>query len=105
MVEWIANSSMQPNRIVPFVRQKAAADANAVQDAMNLVAVVGCFTAICPPCVEVASAVTPHQPSGLARLREQAEQPVPDDVEREVAASASSSARRGEAVEYEVVPL
>lgn len=89
------------------VVQKAAADANAVQDAVNLVAVVGCFhrhlLALSRSGVSgddinnhpVAIAFTSKLHS-LCRM----------SLDREMAAfSALPKLERGEDVEYEVIPL
>jgi hypothetical protein len=89
------------------VQQKAAADANAVQDAVNLVAVVGCFhrhllalhrSGVCgdefinhPVSIAFVSKL-----NSLCRMT----------LDREMAAlSAIDRLERGEAVEYEVVPI
>lgn len=89
------------------VQQKAAADANAVQDACNLVAVVGCFhrhllalhrAGICGDDLinhPVAIAFT-SKCNSLCRMT----------TERESAAfDAINRLELGEAVEYEVIPL
>lgn len=89
------------------VVQKAAADANAVQDAVNLVAVVGCFHRHLldlhragvsgddlinhPVAVAFISKL-----NSLCRM----------NLDREVKAfEAISKLERGESVEYEVIPL
>lgn len=89
------------------VQQKAAADTNAVQDACNLVAVVGCFhrhllalhrSGVCgddlinhPVSLGFASKL-----NSLCRMT----------TEREVAALGGiNRIEQGEAVEYEVIPL
>jgi len=89
------------------VQQKAASDANAVQDACNLVAIVGCFhrhllelhrAGICgddllnhPVALAFISKL-----SSLCRM----------NLDREIAAlQAIDRIERGEAVEYEVIPL
>ena len=89
------------------VQQKAAADANAVQDACNLVAVVGCFhrhllalhrSGVCgddiinPP---VSLAFT-SKLNSLCRMT----------LEREMSAlGAIDQIEKGESIEYEVIPL
>src|SRR5580692_7429824 len=89
------------------VQQKAAADANAVQDAVNLVAVVGSFhrnllalhhSGVCgddlmnhPVSIAFTSKLT-----SLCRMT----------LDREMAAlSAIDRLERGQAVEYEVIPI
>ena len=89
------------------VQRKAAADANAVQDAVNLVAVVGCFhrhllelhrSGICgddlmnhPVALSFVSKL-----NSLCRMT----------IDREMAAlSAIDRIQNGEVVEYEVIPL
>lgn len=89
------------------VQRKAAADANAVQDAVNLVAVVGCFhrhllelhrSGICgddlmnhPVALSFVSKL-----NSLCRMT----------MDREMAAlSAIDRIQNGEVVEYEVIPL
>jgi hypothetical protein len=89
------------------VQQKAAADANAVQDAVNLVAVVGCFhrhllalnrSGICGDDLinhPVSLAFT-SKLNSLCRMT----------LDREMGAlSAIDRLERGDVVEYEVVPL
>lgn len=89
------------------IQQKAAADANAVQDACNLVAVVGCFhrhllvlhrAGICGDNLinhPVAIAFT-SKLNSLCRMT----------IERESAAfDAIILLEHGEAVEYEIIPL
>jgi len=90
-----------------LVQQEAAADANAVQDAVNLVAVVGCFhrhllavhrSGVCgddlinhPVWLAFVSKL-----NSLCRMM----------LDREMAAfSAIDRLERGEAVEYEVIPI
>jgi hypothetical protein len=89
------------------VHQKAATDANAVQDACNLVAVVGCFhqhlLALhrCGVCGDdlINHPVSPAFVSKLNSLCRMT-------LDREMAAfSAIDRLERGETVEYEVVPL
>lgn len=101
-----------PNRISTAngsdpVQQHAAADANAVQDACNLVAVVGCFhrhllalhrSGVCGDDLinHPVSLAFVSKLNSLCRTT----------LEREMAAlSAVDRLERGEAVEYEVVPL
>ena len=89
------------------VQQQAAADAKAVQDACNLVAVVGCFhrhllalhrSGVCgdditnhPVALSFVSKL-----NSLCRMT----------TDREMAAlGAIDQIRKGEAVEYEVIPL
>jgi hypothetical protein len=89
------------------VQKEAAADANAVQDAVNLVAVVGCFhrhllalhrSGVCgddlinhPVSLAFVSKV-----NSLCRM----------SLDREVAAfTAIDRLERGEMVEYEVIPI
>ena len=89
------------------VQQKAAAEANAVQDACNLVAVVGCFhrhllalqrSGVCGDDLinhPVSIAFT-SKLNSLCRM----------SLDREMAAfSAMDRLERGEAVEYEVIPI
>lgn len=89
------------------VQQQAAADGNAVQDACNLVAVVGCFHrhlvalhrgGVCGDLLNnhpVSLAFT-SKLNSLCRVT----------TEREVAAlGAIDRIERGESVEYEVIPL
>jgi len=89
------------------VQQEAAADANAVQDAVNLVAVVGCFhehllalhrSGVCGDDLinhPVSLAFT-SKLNSLCRMT----------LDREVAAlSAVDRLERGQAVEYEVIPI
>jgi hypothetical protein len=89
------------------VQRKAAADASAVQDAVNLMAIVGCFhrhlldlhrSGICgdelinhPVALSFVSKL-----NSLCRMT----------IDREMAAlSAIDRIQNGEAVEYEVIPL
>lgn len=89
------------------IQQKAAADANAVQDACNLVAIVGAFhrhllelhrSGVCgddlinhPVALAFVSKL-----NSLCRM----------NLDREMAAlQAIDQIERGEAVEYEVIPL
>ena len=89
------------------VQQKAAADADAVQNAVNLVAVVGCFhghllalhrSGVCGDDLishPVSLAFT-SKLNSLCRMT----------LDRETAAfSAIDRIQKGEAVEYEVIPL
>jgi hypothetical protein len=89
------------------IQQSAAADANAVQNAVNLVAIVGCFhrrlldlhrSGICGDDLinhPVSLAFT-SKLNSLCRM----------SFERELAAlEAVSLIERGEVVEYEVIPL
>ena len=89
------------------VQQKAAADANAVQDACNLVAVVGCFhrhllalhrSGVCGDDLinHPVSLAFVSKLNSLCRMT----------LDREMAAlSAVDRLERGEAVEYEVIPI
>jgi hypothetical protein len=89
------------------VQQQAAADANAVQDACNLVAVVGCFhrhllalhrSGICGDDItnHPVSLAFVSKLNSLCRMT----------TDREMAAlGAIDRIERGEAVEYEVIPL
>lgn len=90
-----------------LVQQRAAADANAVQDAVNLVAIIGCFhrhlldlhrNRTCGDDLinhPVSLAFT-SKLNSLCRM----------SYKRELAAlEAVSQIGRGEAVEYEVIPL
>jgi hypothetical protein len=89
------------------VQQKAAADASAVQDAVNLVAVVGCFhrhllalhrRGVCGDDLvnHPVSLAFVSKLNSLCRM----------SLDREMAAlSAIDRLERGEVVEYEVVPL
>jgi hypothetical protein len=89
------------------VQQQAAADANAVQDACNLVAIVGCFhrhlldlhrSGVCGDDLinhPVALAFT-SKLNSLCRMT----------LDRELAAlGAIDRIEQGEVVEYEVIPL
>ncbi len=89
------------------VQQKAAADANAVQDACNLVAVVGCFhrhllalhrSGVCGDDIinhPVSLAFT-SKFNSLCRMT----------LEREMSAlGAIDRIVKGESIEYEVIPL
>ena len=89
------------------VQQKAAADANAVQDACNLVAVVGCFhrhllalhrSGVCGDDIinhPVSLAFT-SKLNSLCRMT----------LEREMSAlGAIDQIEKGESIEYEVIPL
>jgi len=89
------------------VQQKAAADANVVQDAVNLVAVVGCFhrhllalhrSGVCGDDLinhPISLAFT-SKLNSLCRMT----------LDREMAAfNAVDRIQKGEVVEYEVVPL
>ena len=53
------------------IQQQAASDSNAVQDACNLVAVVGCFIVICSHCIAAAS-VAMTSSTTLSRWRSSA---------------------------------
>jgi hypothetical protein len=89
------------------VQQQAAADASAVQDAVNLVAVVGCFhrhllalhrSGVCGDDLinHSVSVAFVSKLNSLCRM----------SLDREMAAfSAINRLERGEAVEYEVIPL
>lgn len=89
------------------VQQKAAADANAVQDGVNLVAIVGCFhrhllalhrAGICGDDLinHPVSLAFVSKLNSLCRM----------SLDREMAAlSAIDQIEKGEAVEYEVIPL
>ena len=89
------------------VQQKAAVDANAVQDACNLVAVVGCFhrhllalhrSGVCGDDIinhPVSLAFT-SKFNSLCRMT----------TDREMAAlGAIDQIEKGESIEYEVIPL
>ena len=89
------------------VQQRAAADANAVQDACNLVAIVGCFhehllglhrSGVCGDDLvnHPVSAAFVSKLNSLCRMT----------LDREIEAfDAIDRIEKGEAVEYEVVPL
>jgi hypothetical protein len=89
------------------VQQKASADANAIQDAVNLVAVVGCFhkqmvalerSGVCGDdrINHPVSLAFVGKLNSLCRM----------SLDREMAArSAVDRLERGQAVEYEVIPL
>jgi hypothetical protein len=89
------------------IQQNAAADANAVQDACNLVAVVGCFhrhllalhrSSVCGDDLinHPVSLAFVSKLNSLCRM----------NLDPEMAAfSAIDRIERGEAVEYEVIPL
>ena len=89
------------------VQQEAAADANAVQDAVNLVAIVGCFyrhllalhrSDVCGDDLisHPVSLAFVSKLSSLCRMY----------LDREMAAlHVISRIERGEAVEYDVMPL
>jgi len=89
------------------VQQKAAADANAVQDACNLVAVVGCFhghllalhrSRVCGDDLinHPAALAFVSKLNSLCRM----------SLDREMAAfEAIDRIQKGEMVEYEVIPL
>ena len=89
------------------VQQQAAADANAVQDAVNLVAVVGCFhehllalhrSGVCGDDLI-------NHPFALAFVSK-LNSLCRTTLDREVAAfSAVDRIQKGDAVEYEVIPL
>lgn len=89
------------------VVQKAAADANAVQDACNLVAVVGCFhrhlVALHRSGVSGDDLNNhPVSHSFVSKLNSLCRM----NLEREMAAfDANDKLQRGEDVEYEVMPL
>ena len=85
------------------IQQSAAAEANAIQDAVNLVAIVGCLQATARTSSKWRR---PHQSSRLAGLHQQAQQPCRMSFEREIAAlEAIGRIERGEIVEYEVIPI
>jgi hypothetical protein len=72
------------------VVKSAAQDANAIQDAVNLVAIVGCFHR------HLVSLAFTSKLNSLCRMT----------TEREMAAfSAIDKIAEGESVEYEVIPL
>jgi len=89
------------------IQQKAAADANAVQDAVNLVAIIGCFhrhlidlhrSGVCGDDLNnhPVSLAFVSKLNSLCRM----------SLDREMAAlDAVSRIERGELVEYEVIPL
>ena len=89
------------------IHQKAATDANAVQDACNLVAVVGCFhrhllalhrNGVCGEDLinHSVSLAFVSKLNSLCRM----------SLDREIAAfEAIDRIQKGEAVEYEVIPL
>ena len=89
------------------VQQQAAADANAVQDACNLVAVVGCFhrhllalhrSGVCGDDIinhPVSLAFT-SKLNSLCRMTTDREMAALEAIDRIV---------KGESVEYEVIPL
>lgn len=89
------------------VQQKAAADANAVQDAVNLVAVVGCFhrhlLALHRSGVGGDDLINhPVSLTFVSKLNSLCRM----TLDREMAAfSAVDRLERGQAVEYEVIPL
>ena len=89
------------------VVQKAAADANAVQDACNLVAVIGCFhrhlVALHRSGVSGDDLINhPVAIAFVSKLNSLCRM----NVEREMAAfDAIDKLQRGEDVEYEVIPL
>ena len=89
------------------VQQQAATDASAVQDACNLVAVVGCFHRhlVALHRSGVCGDDLINHPVSLAfvsKLNSLCRMP----LDREMAAlSAIDRLERGEAVEYEVIPL
>ena len=102
----MSNRSAIANGANP-VQQKAAADANAVQDAVNLVAILGCFhrhllalhrSGVCGDDLinhPISLAFT-SKLNSLCRMT----------LNREMAAfSAIDRLERGEAVEYEVVAV
>lgn len=89
------------------IHQKAAADANAVQDGVNLVAIVGCFHR---HLVALSRSGTSgddliNHPVSLAfvsKLNSLCRM----NLDREIAAlSAIDQIEKGETVEYEVIPL
>ena len=89
------------------VQRKAAADANAVQDACNLVAVVGCFhqhlLALHRSGVYGSDLI--NHPVSLAFVSKVASL-CRFSLDREIAAfDAIDKIERGETVEYEVIPL
>ena len=89
------------------VQQRAAADANAVQDGVNLVAIVGCFyrhllalhrSGVCGDNLinHPVSLAFSSKLNSLCRL----------NLDREIAAfEAINRINKGESVEYEVIPL
>lgn len=89
------------------VQQQAAADANAVQDACNLVAIVGCFHRhlldLHRSGVSGDDLIShPVALSFLSKLNSLCRM----NLDRELAAlSAIDRIEKGEAVEYEVIPL
>ncbi|HVX12172.1 MAG TPA: hypothetical protein VHC22_13405 [Pirellulales bacterium] len=89
------------------VQRKAAADASQVQDACNLVAVVGCFhrhlLALHRSGVYGSDLI--NHPVALAFVSKLASL-CRFDLDREIAAfEAINRIERGETVEYEVIPL
>ena len=102
----MSNRTAVANGVDP-VQQKAASDGNAVQDACNLVAVVGCFhrhllalhrSGVCGDDLSnhpVSLAFT-SKLNSLCRMT----------TDREMAAfSAIDQIEQGDSVEYEVIPL
>lgn len=89
------------------VQQIAAADANAVQGAVNLVAVVGCFHRhlLALHRSGVGGDDLINHPVSLA-FTSKLSSPCRMTLDREIAAlSAIDRLERGEVVEYEVIPL
>lgn len=102
----MSNRTAVANGVDP-VQQKAASDGNAIQDACNLVAVVGCFhrhllalhrSGVCGDDLSnhpVSLAFT-SKLNSLCRMT----------TDRELAAlGAIDRIEKGEAIEYEVIPL
>ena len=89
------------------VQQRAAADANAVQDGVNLVAIVGCFhrQLLALHRSGVSGDDLINHPVSLA-FASKLNSLCRVSLEREMAAfDAISRIEKGEAVEYEVIPL
>ena len=89
------------------VQRKAAADANAIQDACNLMAIVGCFhqhlLALHRSGIYGNDLI--NHPVSLAFISKLASL-CRFSLDREIAAfEAIDKIERGEAVEYEVIPL
>jgi len=88
-------------------QQKAAADANAVQDSVNLVAIVGCFHRhlLALSRAGVSGDDLNNHPVSLAFVSK-LHCLCRTNLDREMAAlEAVSRIERGEAVEYEVIPI
>lgn len=89
------------------IQQKAAADANAVQDGVNLVAIVGCFHRhlLALSHAGVCGDHLNNHPVSLAFVSKLVSL-CRMNFEREMAAlDAVSRIENGEAVEYEVIPI